>query len=161
MFDHQTDESWQKLKENTKQEYDTIGSLYCPALKSNILFNADGFHHLRYDGSRKERSKSVQKNKFTYFSDAVDILKKSTTIQEYRRSICPVGKPDKNGFRKTKSIEWFGFFAITSFSKQTRIKVIVRRIGEDNGHYHFWSVIPFWSITNNHRYIGSKDLEDQ
>ncbi len=154
-------QNWKILKEKTQSEYDTIGSIYSPALKSDIVFNADGFHHLRYDGSRKERSKSVQLNKFRFFQDGVAILKKATTVQEYRRSICPVGKKDKNGFRKTKTVEWFGFFAVTSFSKQIRIKVIVRRIGGDHGSYHFWSVIPFWTITNNHRYIGSKDLENQ
>jgi hypothetical protein len=155
------EQNWNTIREQAKLEYDTIGIVYSPALKSDIVFNADGFHHLRYDGSRKERSKSAQTNKFRFFQDGVGVLKKSTTVQEYRRSICPVGKKDKSGFRKTKTVEWFGFFAIISFSKQIRVKVIVRRLGGESGSYHFWSVMPFWTVTNNHRHVGSKDLVDQ
>ncbi|OGF21628.1 hypothetical protein A2316_01000 [Candidatus Falkowbacteria bacterium RIFOXYB2_FULL_38_15] len=154
-------EQFYKLKEIAKTTYERIGSIYCPALKDDIVFNSDGFHHLRYDCHRSERSKQVQKNKFIYFDKAVEILKKTTTIQEYRRSICAVGDCDKNGFHKTKIIEWFGFFAIISFVKCIRINVVVRRIGEGSGKFHFWSVMPFWTLSSNKRVIGSKKIEDE
>jgi hypothetical protein len=148
------------LRGETEEKYKKIGKIYCPALKSEVVFNSDGFHHLRYDGHRSERDKRVQKNKFLYLDSAVDVLKKATIIQEYRRSICPVGKSDKSGFKKTKIVEWFGFFAIISFSKCMRVKVVVRRIGEDEGKYHFWSVMPFWNLTSGKRIIGSREIED-
>ncbi len=154
-------EEFKRLKEETKAEYEKIGKVYCPALKTDIVFNSDGFHHLRYDNSRSERSKKAQQTKFRFLKNAVEILKKSTTIKEYRRSICAVGDPDKRGFRKTKVIEWFGFFAIISFSKRIRINVVIRRIGEEEGKYHFWSVMPYWTLTNNKRIIGSKKIEDE
>ncbi|MDD4901417.1 MAG: hypothetical protein PHS62_04965 [Patescibacteria group bacterium] len=154
-------EKFNELKNLTKLNYDKIGRIYSPALRANIVFNSDGFHHLRYDNSRSERSKKVQRNKFVYFNKAVEILKRSTTIQEYRRSICTVGSRDRSGFRKTKIVEWFGFFAIISFSQRIRINVVVRRAGEENGQYHFWSVMPYWSLSNNIRIIGSKKMEDE
>lgn len=153
-------EKFEELKNSTEIEYKKIVSVYSPALKSEIIFNSDGFHHLRYDSSRAERSKKAQYIKFRYFNKAVEIIKLSTTIQEYRRGICPVGKPDKGGFRKTKIVEWFAFFSIISFAKRTRIRVVVRRIGAD-GQYHFWSVMPFWSLSNNQRVVGPKDIEDE
>lgn len=153
-------EKFNKLKELTELEYKKIGSICNPALRAKIVFNSDGFHHLRYDNSRSERSKSVQQNKFLYFNKAVEILEQSTTIQEYRRSICTTGKPDRSGFRKTTTVEWFGFFSIVSFSKHTRVKVVVRRLGGD-GQYHFWSVMPFWRLTNDRRVIGTRDIEDK
>lgn len=110
-------EKFNKLKEQIKLEYEKIGSIYCPALKSRVVFNSEGFHHLRYDGSFSERSKKVQQNKFIYFNKVVDILKITTIVQEYRRSICPTGRRDKNGLRKINIVEWFGFYSIISFSK--------------------------------------------
>jgi hypothetical protein len=154
-------EKFNELKNLTKLNYDKIGCIHSPALQANIVFNSDGFHHLRYDNNRSERSKKVQQNKFFYFNKALEVLKKSTTIQEYRRSICAIGGCDRSGFRKTKIVEWFGFFAITSFSKRTRINIVVRRIGEENGKYHFWSVMPYWTLSNNTRIIGSKKIEDE
>lgn len=153
-------EKFRGLKNKTKDEYDKVGKIYCPALKSDIVFNSDGWHHLRYDFTRSERGKMVQYDKFTYFSDSVKILQKATTVQEYRRSICLVGKTDRSGFRKTKTVEWFGFFAIISFSRRIRINVVIRRIGAGNGNFHFWSVMPYWTLSNKTRVIGSKDIED-
>lgn len=82
-----------------------IGSVFSPALKAEVYFNSDGFHHLRYDGHRSERSKKVQQNKFRFLPQAVEIIKKSTTIQEYRTGLCPVGKANSSGFRKTAKVE--------------------------------------------------------
>jgi hypothetical protein len=154
------EEEFEKLKEKIELSYKGVGKIICPALKSEVVFNSDGFHHLRYDGHRSERDKRVQRNKFLCFDAAVEILKTTTTIQEYRRSICPIGKKDRSGFRKTKIVEWFSFFAIISFSKCRRVKVVIRRIGENEGKYHFWSVMPFWNLSDGKRIIGSKEIED-
>jgi hypothetical protein len=153
-------EKFEELKNSTEIGYKKIISVHSPALKAEVIFNSDGFHHLRYDSSRAERSKKAQHIKFIYFNKAVDAIKVSTTIQEYRRGICPIGKPDKSGLRKTKIVEWFAFFLIINFTKKTRIRVVVRRIGAD-GQYHFWSVMPFWSLSNNQRIIGSREIEDE
>jgi len=149
-----------ELKNAAEDAYNKIVNIDCPALKAKVIFNSDGFHHLRYDCHRSERSKQVQQSKFICLEDAVKILKKATTIQEYRRSICPIGKCDKSGFRKTKIVEWFGLFAVTSFSRRIRVNVVVRRIGEGSGQFHFWSVMPYWTLSNNKRIIGSRRLED-
>ncbi|MFA6536804.1 MAG: hypothetical protein WCT18_00200 [Patescibacteria group bacterium] len=154
-------ENFKKIKNAARINYEMVGRIYCPALKSDIRFNSDGFHHLCYDGHRSQRDKQVQQNKFRFLSDAVCVLKKATTIQEYRRFLCQVGECDKNGFYKTKIIEWFGFYAIISFSKAIRINVVVRRIGEDSGNFCFWSVMPYWSVNNKKRIIGSKKMEDE
>lgn len=152
---------FKKLKEEVRRAYEKIGFIYCPALKANIVFNSDGFHHLRYDCNRSERNKKIQQNKIIYFNDAVEILKKATTIQEYRRSVCPVGKIDRSGFRKTKTVEWFGLFAIVNFDKCIRLNVVIRRLGENDEKYHFWSVMPYWTLSNNKRVIGSIKMEDE
>lgn len=153
-------ERFNNFKNSTKNYYDQIESIYSPALKSKIFFNSDGFHHLRYNNSRKERDKKTQNNKFVFFKNAVEILKVATTVQEYRKSICSIGKPDKNGLRKTSQIEWLGFFAIISLSKAIRINIVIRRIGGQAGQFHFWSVMPYWKLSKKRRTIGSADMED-
>lgn len=152
---------FKRLKNKTKDYYKSIDRVYCEALRADIVFNSDGLVHLKYYANRKERDKRVQKNKFMCLSDGVEILKKTTTIQEYRRSICPVGKKNKSGFRKTSVVEWFGFFSIISFSRSVRVKVVVKRIGGGDGQYNFWSVMPFWTLSNNNRVIGAKSIEDK
>ena len=149
----------EELRKLTEAKYVKIGNIYCPAFKANVYFTSDGFHHLRYDSIRNERDKKVQKNKFKFFDSGVETIKKSTTIQEYRRKYECIGKPDRNGLRKTQLVHYFGFFSILSFSKSIRVKAVVRRIGE-GGQYHFWSVMPFWTLSNHINVIGSKDIED-
>jgi hypothetical protein len=152
-----------KIKAKAAKFYDSVVRVYCPALKADVNFSSDGFHHLRYDGTRAERSKTIQKNKLLCIEEAVKIITKTTTIQEYRVSTQPMGKPDKSGFRKTKKIEYYAFYAITDLNKLRRINVIVRRIGE--GNYHFWSVMPSWkespiNETQTLRSIGGNWMVD-
>lgn len=152
-------EEFEKLKITVNNDYKKIGSIYSPALKSKIVFNSNGIYHLYYDYNRSKRSKFVQWNKIRFFKVAVSVLKISTTIQEYRR-IINLAK-DKNNFNKTSTVEWFAFWSIISFVKQIRIKVIVRRVGGENGLYHFWSVMPYWSLRQKERIIGLAELEDE
>lgn len=154
-------EKYKKLRQEVEKNYRQIGSIPCPALKADVFFSAVGLHHLRYDNTGSERSKTSQYNKFRFFEDAVKVIKISTTIQEYRRSICPSGNPDKSGFRKTTTVEWFAFWYVISFSKGIRIRSIIRRIGGDGCQFHFWSVMPYWTLSNGQRIIGAKDIEDR
>ncbi|MFA5000232.1 MAG: hypothetical protein WC545_02640 [Patescibacteria group bacterium] len=151
-MDKYNKKNFKKIKNKINSQYKNIGRVYNPALRSNVSFNSNGWHHLCYDNNRSERSKAVQINKLRFFSNAVNIIKKSTTIQEYRR-----GKLSIDG--KESVVEWFAFWSIISFIKLIRIKVIVRRIGGLNGQYHFWSVMPFWSLRQGERFIGSAGLE--
>lgn len=147
---------FKKLKKYTEEEYKKIRNVNNPALKAQIFFNSNGLHHLKYDNNRSERNKVVQKNKLMFFNDAVNIIKKSSTIQEYRRSIYTSDET-----KKIKIIKFFAFWAIISFNKKTRIKVIIRRVGGENGKFHFWSVMPFWQLSKNKRITSSKNIENE
>ena len=59
-------EKYKKLREETELEYEKIVSINCPALQAEVVFNSDGFHHLRYDTCRVERHKKSQYSKFLY-----------------------------------------------------------------------------------------------
>ena len=102
---HFNKEEFETLKNKVNADYKNIGTIYCPVLKLDIIFNANGFHHLRYDNNRLERSKVVQFNKFRFFHDDVNCVGISTTIQEYRRVNTFL---DANKFL----VEWFAFLSI-------------------------------------------------
>jgi hypothetical protein len=136
-------EKFKNLLERARTFYQELSEIFCPALSAKISFNSDGFHHLRFDGTRAERSKQEQSNKLRCLKTAVEILKITTTIQEYRKTVQPFGKTGRDGFKKTSEVEYWGFIAII---RDIRMKVIVRKIG--NGSPHFWSVMPFWVRVN-------------
>lgn len=140
-------EEFAKIKSKAEIFYKSIGCVRCPALKADVYFTSDGFHHLQFDGTRAERTKIVQRNKMLCLREAVDVIKKSATVQEYRTAIQPIGKRDKHGFRATKSVVYYAFHAITDFTKLRRVNVVVRRVGD--GNFHFWSVMPFWKEEEN------------
>ena len=83
-----------------------------------------------YTGRNEKRDLSSQKLRLTLLTKAIEVIKITTTLQEYE---------------KTQNIQYYGFIAIIDSWK---IKVIVKRNGD--GPPFFWSVIPNW-VTNHKR----------
>lgn len=133
-------EIFKELKQQAKEYYHSLDKIKCPALDDYVIFNSEGFHHLRYNSSLSERSKFEQRNKFAYLPEAVEIIKKTTTIQEIREFLEPVGLKDQSGFRKTVKVTYYAFWAM--HQRNIRIKVIVRKI--EDGQYSFRSLMPYW-----------------
>lgn len=133
------EEKYSKLKEKTRLIFQNKPSVFCPYFNQEVTFNSDGFHHLQFS-SRRERNKNEQILKFSLVPLAVNIIKKSGTIQEYRKGLCPVGKKsEKDGLTLMKMVEYWGLVAITG-NNSIKIRVILRRIGD--GKIIFWSVMP-------------------
>ncbi len=119
-----------------------------------MILNSDGFHHLRFS-ARSERKKEEQVLKFNLLPLAFRVIKKSGTLQEYRKGSILVGKKSKrDGFRSLKAVEYWGFVAIIG-DPQIKIRVILRRIG--NGNIIFWSVMPYSKLKRN---VGQKFYTD-
>jgi len=124
--------------------YNSQKSIYNPYFRDKITFNSDGFHHLQFS-ARRERNKKEQRLKFSLLPLAITIIKKSGTIQEYRKTFIPIGKKGRDGFTKTKNVEYWAFIAIIG-EHQIKIRVIIRKIGD--GKIIFWSVMPDSSLKN-------------
>ena len=117
--------------------------IYNPYFGQKVIFNSDGFHHLQFS-SRKERNKSEQVLKFSLLPQALEIIRKSGTIQEYRSKILtPYGKKSKKGEVVMKEIEYWGMIAIVG---KCKVRTVLRRVG--NGAITFWSVMPYSKIKN-------------
>jgi hypothetical protein len=65
--------------------------------------NGEGLHHLRYSAER-ERAKPEQMLKFRLLPLALDVVRKSGTVQEYRTIWQPIGKKGADGMRVGKEI---------------------------------------------------------
>ena len=121
------------FKQKAKKNYFAIGDISCPAFPGEqIVFNAKGFNHLFYKGPRSGRTKINANLRIRLLGRAVELLKKSTVVQE---------EDFYNGYYRGKKKK-YKFWAFEGVIKERRIKVIIRQIGK--GQKHFWSVIPAW-----------------
>lgn len=144
-----------KQKSRVKRIFKETKSIFCPYFEDKVVFNSDGFYHLRYS-CRRERKKEEQLLKFELFPLAIKIIKKSGTLQEYRTDFIKVGKKSKDGLFSVKRIEYWGFEAICGNNKDIKVRVILRRIGD--GNIIFWSIMPCGDLKNLKLYkIGIED----
>ncbi len=145
-------------KQKAKEIYDTQRAIYSPYFESQVVLNSDGFHHLQFS-ARRERSKQEQLLKFTLLPLGLSIIKKSATLQEYRKLLSPVGKKSpRDGLATMKMVEWWGFVAI--FVKQDiKVRVVVRKVGD--GALHFWSVMPYNKLRSTGQKLYTDGIEDE
>src|SRR5206468_2243105 len=112
--------------------------------------NSDGFHHLQFS-ARRERNKREQLLKFSLLPLALEIIKKSGTVQEYRKLLTPIGKPSvRSGAIPMKEVEYWGLVAIVGENK-IKVRTVLRRIGD--GNITFWSVMPYSKIKNGNQHM--------
>ena len=152
---------FKKVLTETEAVYKAIGSVHCPYFNKKVTFNSDGFHHLRYKVAGSEREKSAQMYKFSLLFEAVEIVKSSGTLQQYRKQWGIVGrKKNSDGSREMKEMEYFAFEGILGKGvSMMRTKVIVRRVG--NGEPHFWSVMSDANLKRKSSYkLASDDILD-
>ncbi len=150
---------YRKQKQKAETIFSKTKNIFCPYFqKEEIIFNSDGFHHLRFS-ARRERNKKEQVLKFTLLPLAIHIIKKSGTIQEYRKILTAIGKKSKRGgFQKMKEVEYWGFAAIIG-ENNLKIKTVLRRVGD--GNIIFWSVMPFSKLKRGNRQkLASDGIED-
>jgi hypothetical protein len=81
---------YDRLRDCAKELFDKKPEIRCPYFNQPVVLNSDGFHHLRYS-ARRERNKREQK--FSLAPLAIEVIKRSGTVQEYRRIWQPIGKP--------------------------------------------------------------------
>ena len=149
---------FQKRKKAAEETYARQKSVYCPYFATEVVLNSDGFHHLQFS-ARRERSKPEQLLKFRLLPLALQVIRKSGTVQEYRTTMLPVGKKSAvDGSVRMKQVEDWGLAAIMG-EKPVKIRVILRRIGD--GNTTFWSVMPDSKIKNGQQKLYGENIEDE
>lgn len=148
-----------KRKEETREIYDSQKSICCPYFQNQINLTSDGFHHLQFS-ARRERNKKEQLLKFSLLPLAIKIIKKSGTIQEYRKTLGPVGKKSKrDGSVLMKEIQYWGLVAIVGESK-IKVRAVLRQVGD--GNVIFWSVMPYSKLKRDqNQRLYTEGIEDE
>lgn len=145
-------------KEKARQIYSQYSKIYNPYFKTEIILNSDGFHHLQFS-ARRERNKIEQLFKFRLLPLGLEVIRKSGTIQEYRKILTPVGKKSsRDGSISLKNVEYWGLIAIIGENK-IKIKTILRRVGD--GNITFWSIMPYSKIKNGNQRLFTEGIEDE
>lgn len=151
-------EYFARRKALAHEQYAAQKSVYCPYFTATVVVNSDGFHHLQFS-ARRERSKREQLLKFRLLPLALQVIRKSGTIQEYRTTMTPVGKRSAvDGAISMKRVEYWGLVAIVG-DKPVKIRVVLRRIG--TGNITFWSVMPDVKMKNGEQRLYSANIEDE
>lgn len=139
-----------QLLEESRLVYSKRDTIHCPYFDGPVTLNADGFNHLLHKPNRQPRKIEEQKLKLRLLKKALRVVGRAGTVQEYRLRIEKVGQPAKDGFTRTRRVEYWAFHDIVGSSKRFLIRVIVRRIGD--GKAHFWSVMPHGRIDRQKLY---------
>ena len=123
-----------------------------------MVLNSDGFHHLQFS-ARREREKKEQLLKFSLLPLALEIVRKSGTIQEYRKLLTPIGKKSsRDGAISMKEVEYWGLVAIVG-SKRIKVRMVLRRVGD--GNITFWSTMPYSKIKHGNQKLFTEGIEDE
>jgi len=150
-------EYFNSRKARAKEIFDAQKTIRCPYFNAEVVLNSDGFHHLQFS-ARRERSKRAQLLKFWLLPYALETIRRSGTVQEYRKMLTPVGKPSpRDGAVPMKAVEYWGLIAIVG-DRKLKIRVVLRKIG--TGNLAFWSVMPDVKIKNGKQKLTPENIED-
>ncbi len=147
-----------RKKEEAKAVYTAQKTIYNPYFKTNVVLNSDGFHHLQFS-ARRERNKREQLFKFNLLALGLETIRKSGTIQEYRKMFAPIGKKSaRDGAVPMKEVEYWGLIAIVG-QKGIKVRTVLRRVGD--GNITFWSVMLYSKIKNGNQKLFTEGMEDE
>lgn len=145
-------------KERAKAIFSAHKAIRNPYFQTEIVLNSDGFHHLQFS-ARRERNKREQLLKFSLLPLGLEIIRKSGTIQEYRKLLTPIGKPSAStGAVSMKEVQYWGLVAIVGENK-IKVRTVLRKVGD--GNITFWSVMPYSKIKDGKQKIFMERIEDE
>ena len=150
---------FEERKEKARALYSAERAIYCPYFETRVVLNSDGFHHLQFS-ARRERPKREQLLKFRLLPLALQVLRRSGTVQERRETLAPVGRRSpRDGSVPMKTVLYSGFVAIVGGRNPIRIRVVTRRVGD--GNTAFWSVMPDVKIKGGRQKLYPANIDDE
>ena len=120
----------QRLDE-ISDKYSSIGSVYCKAIRSNVIFNRHGWKHLVYKGNKQRRNKADALLRIGAFSWVVETVKHTQTISTEIRYQRINGRVLPVTYHELQ-------YTFHKKSRDVKIVVVLRQI--DDGDIHYYSV---------------------
>lgn len=140
---------FEKILIKAKMSYPLQTILHCPYV-GDVTLTSEGFNHLQYKRNKEPRNIREQILKLQLLPKALEVVKSSGTLQEYRLQFEKFGNKRKDGLLKTKRVEYWVFHSIFGKEKNKKIVVVLRRVGD--GKITFWSVLPHKKFNNQKLY---------
>lgn len=118
------------IKDEIRELYKSVGSLWCPAVKDNVVFNAHGWKHLSFRRNGRRRDPEDLKLRHRLFKNVHDVVKSSkVSLLSFKEITSRQGIKRKASFYE---LVWL-------CGKQTKhTSVILRKI--ENQKIHYYSV---------------------
>jgi hypothetical protein len=131
---------FKQLKKQRQIQYKRWKKCYCPILKDDVHFTSDGFYHLRYEVSGRQRTIGEQMYKLGLLPLVIPVIKNAKKIDLYKQIRVPIGRKKKGGKRVEKDVGYWSLVELVG-KQQTKVKVVVRQVGA--GKIIFWSVMKY------------------
>lgn len=116
------------LKEETRTLYKGIGSLWCPAVKDNVVFNAHGWRHLSFRRNGRRRDPKDLKLRHRLFKNVHEVVKNS--------KVCLLSFKDISSRRGIKRKASFCELVWLCNEQTKHTSVILRKIEDQKLHYY-------------------------
>lgn len=116
--------------------YKEIGSIGCPILGTEVVFNRKGYHHLHYKPDGTSRNVEERIHKLALFPLAIPVIKNAIGIKEERD--VEIKATRKKG-AKIKKGKTYALVALVGEKNPVAVRVIILRVGD--GNYMFWSIM--------------------
>lgn len=152
-------DDFEEIRAKGEDIYKSFTEMYCPYFKEKILFNSQGLEHLCFRSRGKARPKQDQYMRFRLIHLAPLIIRASSTLQgiwETKQFV-----PIKMGSRWEHVFKDVAYYELIALVKRDRVKIVIKQV--ENGQKIFWSLIPFWGMSNNTKsrvfHEGSPDID--
>ena len=130
------------IKETGESYYKTLTKIYCPYLKGDVHFNAEGIEHLKFKKRKTARAINDQYMRFKLLKIVPEIIAASHTLQGILvTKRFEHLKINRRWEYRLKPVTYYEFIAII---RRNRIKIIVKQV--ENNQRMFWSIIPYWGM---------------
>jgi len=128
---------FKELLDKRRSEYKAYPPMFCQVLRDYVIFNSDGFMHLRFhiDGTpRKPEEQMYKLGLLPLVRPTIHLSPRA----EYEKRLAPIGRKKNNGQKILKEVQYWALEAIVG-KQNVKLKVVLRKIG--TGKLHFWSVM--------------------
>ncbi len=141
-----SEEKFNQRKVEAKSFYESLEPIKCPYFNGEcIYFNSEGFEHILFKEWGVRRSQVDQYTRLRLIPLAVNIIKKTGTLQELDEKNLFVRQQSSYGWAKIlKNVKYYIFVAIIG---ELRLKVIIKEIA--GGQKNFHSVYPSWEVKSD------------
>jgi hypothetical protein len=129
-------EHCQLIMTTQKAFYDGIGSVYCPILKEDVVFNGEGFRHLLYESNGKPRTVYARIYKLTLLPLVIAVIKNAVGVDEERDMVVRYSRKKNAPMKKGKA---YSLVALVGRKDPVNVRVILNKVG--NGNLTFRSVM--------------------